>query len=74
MPGFDVRLAVGVEGSWDARGMSDTSRWQVNHVKVPGARDSTTQDCCTTVVHDPAGVAVKVTSIVAAAVWCRDRH
>jgi hypothetical protein len=74
MPGFKVWLVVGIEGGLDARGVSNTSRWQVNHVKVPGARDSTMQDCCATAVRDPAGVAVKVTSIVAAVVQCRDGH
>ena len=74
VPGFNVGLALSVEGHWDTRRVSYMGRWQVNHIKVLCARDCATQNYCTAVVRDPAGMTVKVASVIATAIKDRNRH
>jgi len=72
MPGFDIWLVLCVQNGWAVMGVSNMGRRQVNHVKVALARDSTTQDCCATVVHDLASMTVEVACIVPTAIQGRD--
>jgi hypothetical protein len=68
MPGLNVGFTLSVEGHWGTRRVSYTGRWQVNHIKVLCARDCAMQDHCATAGCDPAGVTVKVASVIAAAI------
>jgi hypothetical protein len=74
MPGLNIRFAVSIEGSWHGGGASYMNRGHVNHIEVPQAQDCTMQNCHAAAVHDPIGVTVKVSGVVAATVQGRHGH